>query len=377
MPPGDRKLISTILINVFGIIVSIFCIIVTIKLIYRYRLKKLSFFIISAILILFWNVLHLVFNLIPQDTLTNTISILWLILFHIGIFFVLSFVLGYHQLMYEKFHTRVFVYTFIVGFVSASVIHRKDWISVSYTLSDGFVTTVNNDLFWLVLSVFIAFLVIIEMVYPLLNAYFAAVENRGAIIIIVISVLLAILSNSLLPLLEIFSLPQAIRFAIADLGFLMYFSMLFRYPFLGLYDPSRVNRVMISDKSGVPILVLKENLPSYQERSGTLDSGAFISINTILDEIVSGEILEHPEEAIQEFQSGKTHFYFIFRGDLAFIFEYANPTGVSHSKFKSLARIFGIDSTSVDLHKIEEFHNNIKQYFPEFSAQTEYYEIVS
>jgi hypothetical protein len=279
--------------------------------------------------------------------------------------------------MYEEFHSRVFVYTFIVGFVSASIIHRKDWVNVGYTSSDGFVTTVNNDFFWMVLSVFIAILVIVEMVYPLLNAYLAAVENRSAIIIIIFSVLMAILSNTLLPLLEILSLPQAIRFAIADLGFLVYFSILFRYPFLGLYDPSRVNRVMISDKSGVPILILKENLPINEERSGTLDSGAFISINTILDEIVSGEILEQPEEAIQEFQSGKTHFYFIFRGDLAFIFEYTNPTGVSHSKFKSLARIFGIDSTSVDLNKIEEFHNNIKQYFPEFSAYTEYYEVVN
>jgi hypothetical protein len=249
---------------------------------------------------------------------------------------------------------------------------------VSYNSEDGFVTTVDNSVLWLSLSVFIGLIVILEIIAPLINVLSHASENRIPIILMIVSVLIAVLSNSLLPLLDLLNLPQSLRFALADLGFLVYFVILFRYPFLGLYDPSIIRRVMISDKSGVPILILKDIFSEQNKnRSGTLDSGAFISINTILDEIVSGEILDQPEEAIQEFQSGNTFFYFVFRGDLAFIYEYLNPTGVCYSKFKSLSRIFGEESQEVDIRDIEEFIDSSKEYFPKFSAFTEYYQVVN
>ncbi|MCH8908457.1 MAG: hypothetical protein IH840_15325, partial [Candidatus Heimdallarchaeota archaeon] len=298
-----------IAINVFGVLVSLFSIFVTFNIYRDYRLNTSIFFIISSVAVFIWNVFHLIFNFIPEDSLSfKQVRILWLILVYSGIIFVYAFIFGYSNLRYEHVNWRLTVYSGIAATTATIFTLREDWITVAYSDQEGWITTVENKTFWSIFSLSILLVNFMELIIPLIKTYAKAGVNQNPLLLMLFAILLAIFSNALEPILTELSLPQALRFLVADIGFLIFFVILLRYPFTGLYDNSVLNQVIVANESGIPQLIL-----SSDRNKAILTSGAIIGINSILEEIISLTPSRpiKSDESIRKIELGLDQFYII------------------------------------------------------------------
>jgi hypothetical protein len=284
---------------------------------------------------------------------------------------VFSFIYGYSNLRYEFLNWRLIVWGSIASAFSVLFATKTDWIDVSFDRREGYVTTVYNSTFWTLFALSILLVDIIEVIIPLINAYVNSKINRLPLLIMIFGIILALFSNILEPILRDLDTPQAIRFLIADVGFLIFFSILLKYPFTGLYDQSQIEQVIVSDKNGIPKSLLSRNTDR-----AVLASGAIIGINSILEEIAATNIedkLSSSSEITRKIELGAHQFFIILRGDVIIIFQFSNPSGVCFSKFKSLGRIFSphITGSSQEKRELETFETRVREYFSSFSIRQE------
>jgi hypothetical protein len=358
--------VEIVAINIFGVLVSIFSVFVTLDIYRKYRLRTSTFFIISAIAVFIWNVLHLTFNFIGEETVDfEIIRFMWLILVYSGIIFVYAFIFGYSNLRYENLNWRLVVYSALASATLILFTVKTDWVDVSYKEQEGWVTTVYYPTFWALFSISILIVNFLELIIPLVNTYAKAEENQVVLLTMLSAILLAIFSNALEPILDEVGLPQAIRFLVADVGFLIFFMILLRYPFTGLYDNSILKQVIVANESGVPQLVLADD-----RDKAILTSGAIIGINSVLEEITAiGLTSTRPRtEFTRKIELGLDQFYIIIRRPNIIVFQFQNPTGVCFSKFKSLSRIISEnEDQEIDPNTLGIFENRLKEYFAGFN----------
>lgn len=355
-------------INVFGVLVSLFSISVTVNVYRKYRLNTSILFIISSIAIFIWNILHLAFNMIPSDANITMVRVLWQILVFSGIIFVYAFVFGYSNLRYENLNWRLIFYAGMSAVFATLFVVKRDWVDVEHTSSEGWVTKVHNPVFWSLFSLSILLINFLELLIPLVNTYAKVDMNRRPLLLLLTAILLALFSNALEPLLTELDLPQAIRFLVADIGFLIFFVILLRYPFTGLYDTSRLIQVIVANEAGVPQLIM-----STDQSKSILASGALIGINSVLEEIVTSDpvILKHSEEITRKIELGIDQFYIIIQRPTIIVFQFQNPTGVCFAKFKSLGKIFsefkGNNEQTLDI-LLQLFSKRLHEYFESFAT---------
>ncbi|MCE7735940.1 MAG: hypothetical protein GPJ54_13750 [Candidatus Heimdallarchaeota archaeon] len=360
--------IEVVTINIFGVLVSVFSVFVTIDIYRKYRLRTSVFFVISSIAVFIWNILHLTFNFIGENTFSfNFIRFLWLILVYSGIVFVYSFIFGYSNLRYENLNWRLVVYSALASAFIVLFTVKRDWVDVTYNQDEGWITTIHYATFWSLFSISILIVNFLELIIPLVNTYAKAEQNQSVLLTMLMAILLAIFSNALEPILKEIALPQAIRFLVADIGFLIFFMILLRYPFTGLYDNSTLKQVIIADESGVPQLMLSDD-----KNKAILTSGAIIGINSILEEITEIGLSSSTSkiESTRKIELGVDQFYIVIRRPIIIVFQFQNPTGVCFSKFKSLSRIFSEGTNGndkIDKKLLDVFETRLKEYFQNFN----------
>ncbi|MHA2501796.1 MAG: hypothetical protein ACXAE3_02820 [Candidatus Kariarchaeaceae archaeon] len=365
---------AAILINSIGLVIGLFSVIVATQIFTTYRLRTTLWFVGNAIGISVWNLLHVIFLLLPLDTDPRIIQILWLILVHSGLVFLMCLVIGFHRLRYDETRTQMFLYIFIMGFYSAMFINKPDWITYTYTQQDGFSTMVINSFFWLTFSLMVGIIVFLEVLAPFIEAYTQGEHDRKLILAMIVAGFLASFSNVLLPAIDLLGWPHAVRFLIADIGFLIFFLILWKYPFMGMYDQTELRQMTVSTSTGEPLMVLSDFDPADVPNS-VLTSGVFSSINSVLEEITL-QYADYSKEVIREFQLGENNFYIVANHGLTTIFWYTEPTGVCRSKFRSLGRIAEVDSNRISKETVEHLHELSQLYFPGFEANLQYYHVL-
>lgn len=361
---------ASVIINSVGVFISLFSIFVTLNIYGKYRLQRSIFFIITAIAVFVWNLLHLFFNFVEQDTLEfGTVRILWLTLVFSGIVFVYGLIFGYSVIRFEHINYRLIIYA-IMGTITMMVfIFKDDWVDVSYTTTDGWVTDVKYDLFWSAFSLSILIVDMVEIVIPLVNTYVRVNVNKRPLLVMLVGIMLAIFSNSLEPVLSATNVPQALRFLIADIGFFLFFWVLLRYPFTGMYDNTRITQVIVANANGIPYLSL-----SPDHGKSVLASGAIIGINSILEEITAQELPETSDSQVtRKIELGIDQFYIIIRGEYIIIYQFREPAGVCYSKFQSLSKTFGFEKVDESIlnQQLEEFQQKIFLYFENTDLELE------
>lgn len=360
--------IEIVAINIFGVLVSVFSVFVTLDIYRKYRLRTSFFFIISSLAVFIWNILHLVFNFIGEDSVSmRTIRFLWLILVYSGIIFVYAFIFGYSNLRYENPNWRLVVYSALASAFLVLFTVKRDWVDVNYDEKEGWVTIIHYSTFWSLFSISILIVNFLELIIPLVNTYAKAEQNQPVLLTMLMAILLAIFSNALEPILQEISLPQAIRFLVADIGFLIFFMILLRYPFTGLYDNSTLKQVIVANESGIPQLILSDD-----KNKAILTSGAIIGINSILEEITAIGLSSNKgsTEFTRKIELEIDQFYIIIRRPIIIVFQFQNPTGVCFSKFKSLSHIFSETAQTIDNidnRTLEIFEERTKEYFENFN----------
>jgi len=348
-------------INTFGTVVSIFSLYVTYSLYQKYRLQTSIFFIISSVAVLIWNFLHLALNFIDGGQ-AEVARIIWLLVVISGIIFVYCFIFGYSMLRYENINWRLLVYTSFASVFCLVFVYQENWVNTTYSVSEGWVTNVINETFWSIFAISIFIANFIEIIIPLVNTYARTTKNRNALLIMLSGILLSIFSNALEPILRKANLPQALRFLTADFGFLLFFIILLRFPFTGLYDNTVLTRVIVAGTDGVPILMLSDDT-----NKAILASSVLISINSILEEMTSSVDLtkDNIEESTRKIQLDLHQFYIIIRRSKVLIFQFFNPSGLTFAKFKSLGGIFESRTAKLDS-QLTEFQDKLSKYFSDF-----------
>ncbi len=352
-------------INAIGTLVSIYTFYVTLKL-RAYKLNRVIFFNIATLAITLWNISHLILNYIEKDNLILARSV-WLLTITSGFVLVIATVMGYSLLKSEHIPWRLIFYSGLVSMLLTTFYIRSDWVGVIYDPKQGWVTFANNQLIWNIFVVSIIILATTEILYPLFISYLTALPGlKKPVIYMIVGIILAVFSNSLLFIIEYFNLIHSTRYLIADLGFLLFFFTLRKYPFVGIYDNSEVHQVIISNTSAE----VKYSI-SRDKRLTVLTTGAIIGINTMLEGISPvPQSQQLPLNIFKRLDLENDVYYIAQQNHLIIIFHLSNPTGICIQKIQTLSKIFTNGDSDGEL---VEFKQKLAEYFPrEFLKLTEF-----
>lgn len=351
-------------INAVGTLVSIYAFYVTLKL-REYNLNRVIFFNVATLAITLWNVSHLVLNYILEDNILLARSI-WLLTITSGFVLVIATVMGYSLLKSEHIPWRLIFYSGLVSMLLTSFYIRSDWVGVVYDHSQGWITVAHNRFIWNLFVVSILILVSTEILYPLFISYKTAIPKlKRPVIYMIVGIILAVFSNSLLFIIDYFNLIHSTRYLVADLGFLLFFYTLRKYPFLGIYDSSDVHQVIITNTNAE----VKYSI-SKDKRLTILTTGAIIGINTMLEGISPvPQSQQLPLNIFKRFDLENDVYYIAQQNHMILIFHLSNPTGICIQKIQTLSKIF-ISGENSD--EMSEFKKKLAEYFPrEFLKLTE------
>jgi hypothetical protein len=343
-------------INAIGTLVSIYTFYVTLKL-RAYKLNRVIFFNIATLAITMWNISHLFLNYIVEDNLNLARSV-WLITITSGFILVIATVMGYSLLKSEHIPWRLIFYSGLVSMLLTSFYIRPDWVGVEYDPEQGWVTFANNQVIWNIFVVSIIILATTEILYPLFISYLTALSDlKRPVLYMIIGIVLAVFSNSLLFIIDYFNLIHSTRYLVADIGFLLFFFTLRKYPFLGIYDTTEVHQVIIANTNSE----VKYSI-SVDKRLTILTTGAIIGINTMLEEISPvPQSKQLPLNIFKRLDLENDVYYTAQQNHLIIIFHMSNPTGICIQKIQTLSKIFINGDTNGE---IIEFDKKLAEYFP-------------
>ena len=349
-------LVISVGINVIGTLVSIYTFYVTLKL-RAYKLNRVIFFNIATLAITLWNVSHLFQNFIIEDNLILARAF-WLLAITSGFVLVISTVMGYSLLKSEHIPWRLIFYSGLVSMLLTSFYIRPDWVGVVYDTEQGWVTAAYNPVIWNIFVVSIIILATTEILYPLFISYLTALpELKRPVIYMIVGIILAVFSNSLLFIIDYFNLIHSTRYLVADLGFLLFFYTLRKYPFVGIYDTSEIHHVIIANTNAE----VKFSI-SQDKRLTILTTGAIIGINAMLAEISPvPQSQQLPLNIFKRLDLENDVYYIAQQMHLIIIFHLSNPTGICIQKIQTLSKIFTNGDNNGE---IIEFQQKLAEYFP-------------
>ncbi len=350
-----------VIIDSLTVVISIFSIYVTFSIYQKYRLNRTIAFIIASINILLWNLSHVFYDVMSENDL-DIVRVVWYIAAIAGALIMVSTIHGFSSLRNEGLTYSLIIYYVTIGIFLTAQLVRKDWYDLKY---DPDLETWGSDpkspFLWYGYISVLFIMLIRELFYPLFQAYSnASKQNRRMILILLISAILAMASNLLLPILDAFGLPQVIKNLVANIGLLTIFIVLYRHPFLGFHDPVDIHQIIIANTDGIPIYSTSDVVDA------SLASGALFGISTILDEIGTKAGIEAHEasETTRKIELATNRFFIITLFKTVIIYHYGRHTGVCISKFTSLARLFReAEYEPEDL--IGQFQTSFVEYFPE------------
>jgi hypothetical protein len=349
-----------VLLNIIGIMVSLFCIYVTTDILRIHRLSRSFFFVITALGIFIWNVGHLIHTLLPESY-PDIARGVWLVILTGGFIFIISSIAGFTLLKNEYIEWRLIAYTAIFSALMTGFFIKPEWMDIEYTRTEGWVIDPNNLFFWLLFANTIAIIAFIELQLPLILAFFKGPRsNRPSILYLLIGISLALLSNILIPVLQKFDLPIGLSYLIADFGFLLFFYVLDQNPFVGIHDPSTINEVIVTDENEEPIYTL-----TTDEGKSVLASGAILGINTVLERInlLSENIPKYWTNEFRRIELGFTSYFIALQQGFVLIVNYSGGAGVCIQKFKTLSKIFLNKKLSTS-EKLNKFDLDFQLFFP-------------
>ena len=356
--------VYTVGINAIGTVASIYTFLVTLKL-REYKLNRVIFFNIATLAITLWNISHLILNYVQEENLLLARSI-WLLTITSGFVLVIATVMGYSLLKSEHIPWRLIFYSGLVSMLLTSFYIKPDWVGVEFDPHQGWVTVAYNQVIWNIFVVSIIILATTEILYPLFISYMTVLpELKKPVIYMIIGIILAVFSNSLLFIIDYFNFIHSTRYLIADLGFLLFFYTLRKYPFLGIYDTSEVHQVIIANTNAE----VKYSI-SKDKRLTILTTGAIIGINTMLEDISPvPQNQQLPLNIFKRFDLENDVYYIAQQNHLILIFHLSNPTGICIQKIQTLSKIFISGDNNGEL---LEFKKKLIEYFPrEFLKLTE------
>ncbi|MFV2014044.1 MAG: hypothetical protein ACC656_01325, partial [Candidatus Heimdallarchaeota archaeon] len=194
--------IEVIAINIFGVLVSIFSVFVTLDIYRKYRLKTSIFFIISSTGVFIWNLIHLLFNFMGEDSVSfDVIRFLWLISVYSGLIFVYAFIFGYANLIDENLNWRLVTYAALASAFLVLFTVKTEWVNVAYKENDGWVTVVHYPTFWSLFAISVLIINFLELIIPLVRSYAKAEEKQPILLTMLLAIILATFSNALEPVL--------------------------------------------------------------------------------------------------------------------------------------------------------------------------------
>jgi hypothetical protein len=352
-----------VLLNVAGLIISMFSVAVTYNLYRKYRLARTLGFLWTAAMIFLWNIAHILYDVIPGDAY-DTARIAYVLAQVAGMFLILGVVFSFSVLRNESLSINTVFYSLILSFFLALLLARPDFMDIVYSVeNESWNSEPQNGVVWGLYSLFILIFLALELYLPYIRfASGATGDSRKYTYILLVLSLIGPLANALLGLILSLGLPAVSRYLIANLAFLGIFYIYLEQPFVGIQDSVEVKQIMISNNAGMPVLT------SADLGDAALQAGALHGINSILDEITGpgSNFVSEAEEATRKIELADERFYIIRIRDLVCIFQYSNHSGVCIAKFTSLGRILR-DISDEDPTPIKTFISFYQDYFPDQS----------
>jgi hypothetical protein len=259
-----------------------------------------------------------------------------------GVLIIMTAIFGYSTIRHNYIDWKLFVYNTILTVYYISFIYKPEWINVTYSDEDGWVTNPVDTNFWLSFMVIVGTIVLYELIIPLIQAYLNThKQNRWYALGLIFGVVFALFSMALM------FMDLYLRVIVADIGFFIFFFILAKKPFVGFSDSTEIHQVILARDSGVPAYIHTGN-----RSHAILTAGAMISINAVLEEIRSfrlgdGTIIKRQDMLFRKIELGMDYFYITMKSELIIIFHYSNASGVSIPKFISLSRMLSYEDTNI------------------------------
>ncbi|MCY3413322.1 MAG: hypothetical protein INQ03_16910 [Candidatus Heimdallarchaeota archaeon] len=356
---------TNIIIDIIGIIISLFSVYVTYELFRKYRLRRTRIFIFTAINVLIWNICHILYSSIPADNY-DAARVVYIIAQISGMLIIYGTVWVFSSLRNENIVINMVLYIAILTAFLTAVIIRDDFMNIVYDTTWGAwaSATVSDtgSLVWNLYTLAILVMLVLELYLPLGRYYFIATgPSKKYTLYLILLAFVGPLANSLLPVLNSLELPPALRYIVANIGFLGVFWVFYKQPFVGIQDSVKITQILISNYAGVPVFT------TASLESATLASGAIYGINAILGEITGQsetDAFKDEEEATRKIELSTQRFFMAKIKEYFIIYQYESHSGVCISKFTSLARTF-LEGDDED-EQINRFKGLFVEYYPHY-----------